>query len=739
MLLPNLTRWIVAVAVLFPLASGAVVWNAPRDLAEYGEKTLFTAFGGRSPRTLDPQRSYSADETAYTYGIYEPLYQYHYLKRPYVLEPRTAEAVVTPKYFDRNGNPLPDDSPAEAIAVSVYDIRIRPGIRFAPHPAFARDENGRYLYHDLSYEEAKTKRSIRDFPEHATRELTAADYVHGIRRIASPRVVSPILGTMSDHIVGLEDLAKALREKDAAARAGGGDPNDWLDIDDVPFAGAEALDRYTVRIRVKGKYPQFSNWLTMAFFAPVPWEADRFYAQRGLRENNFTLNTWPVGTGPFMMSVFEENRRHEMVKNPLFRFVPYPCEGEPGDKEKGYLDACGKPLPLVDRVVFEIEKEAVPLQTKFLQGYYDSPSIDRVDTGLGYLTAMADSPEKLALYTQKNLRFPETVEASLWYIGFNWLDPVLGGGKDPEAARRAKLLRQAISIAVDWEENIAIFQKNQGIPAHGPIPPGLFGWRDDGPSAFNPVVYRKDEEGRVVRRSIEDAKALLREAGYPDGRDALTGKPLIVSFDYQNAAQGAKAYLEWYQRQFAKLGIQLDIRATDYNRFQDKMNRGAAQIFLWGWVADYPDAENFLFLFYGPNGKVKFGGENAGNYANPAFDRAFERMKWLEDGPEKAAAIDEMIRILQEDAPIMFGYYPKAAAAFHEWVLNAKPTSMVRNSLQYIGVDEALRIERIREWNRPVLWPLALLIPTVCLLFWGIRAEGKRRDARRARTPRKDV
>lgn len=717
-----------------------VVLNAPRDVSEYAQKTLFTAFGGRSPRTLDPQRSYSADETAYTYGIYEPLYQYHYLKRPYALEPRTAVEVVSPRYYDRDGKELPADADASKIAQSVYDIRIREGIRFAPHPAFAQDETGKYLYHDLPYEIAKTKRSIRDFEKMGTRTLTASDYVHGIRRIASPRVVSPILGTMSTHIIGLEALAKTLREKDEALRAAGGDDFTYLDIDSVPFEGAEALDDRTLRIRVRGKYPQFSNWLTMAFFAPVPWEAEKFYTQRGFRENNFSLDTWPVGTGPFMMSVFEENRRHEMAKNPLFRFVPYPCEGEEGDKEKGWLEACGKPLPLVDRVVFEIEKEAVPLQTKFLQGYYDSPSIDRVDTGLGYLTAMADSPEKLALYTKKNLRFPETVEASLWYLGFNWLDPVLGGGKTPEEARRAKLLRQAISIAVDWEENIAIFQKNQGIPAHGPLPPGLFGWRDDGPSAFNPVVYRKTDDGRIVRRSIEEAKALLKEAGYPDGRDVLTGKPLILSFDYQNAAQGSKAYLEWYQRQFAKLGIQLDIRATDYNRFQDKMNRGAAQIFLWGWVADYPDAENFLFLFYGPNGKVKFGGENAGNYSNPAFDRAFERMKWLEDGPEKAAVIDEMIRILQEDAPIMFGYYPKAAAAFHEWVQNAKPTSMVRNSLQYIGVDEALRTQRIREWNRPVLWPLTLIIPAVLALIWAVRAEMRRRDARRARPlPKENV
>ena len=332
---------------------------------------------------------------------------------------------------------------------------------------------------------------------------------------------------------------------------------------------------------------------------------------------------------------------------------------------------------------------------------------------------MADSPEKLALYTKKNLRFPETVEASFWYLGFNWLDPVLGGGKTPEEARRARLLRQAISIAVDWEENIAIFQKNQGIPAHGPLPPGLFGWRDDGPSAFNPVVYRKTEEGRVVRRSIEEAKALLKEAGYPDGRDALTGKPLILSFDYQNAAQGSKAYLEWYQRQFAKLGIQLDIRATDYNRFQDKMNRGAAQIFLWGWVADYPDAENFLFLFYGPNGKVKHGGENASNYESKRFDEAFRAMRYLEDGEEKQALIDRMTTILQEDAPAIFGYYPPGAAAYQSWVGNVKPSGLVQNGLKYLSIDAEKRLERIVEWNAPVLWPLALLLYAAAALAAG--------------------
>ncbi|MBP3439496.1 MAG: ABC transporter substrate-binding protein [Sutterella sp.] len=710
----------------------ALVLNSPHPIDDYSAPTIYTAFGGRSPKTLDPQRSYSSDETVYTYSIYEPLYQYHYLKRPYVLEPRTAVSVAEPRYLGHDGRELPADADPALIAESVYDIRIKPGILYAPHPAFARDAEGRLLYHALSPEDARTKRSPADFPRHGTRELTAEDYVYGIRRLASPRVVSPVLGTLSSYIIGLGDLAKTLREKDAALRAAGRQA-EWLDLRDAPFEGVTAPDPHTLRIRVRGKYPQFSNWLTMAFFAPVPWEAERFYSQKGLADNNFTLNTWPVGTGPFMMSVFEENRRHEMVRNPNFRRETYPCEGEPSDRENGYLEGCGKPLPLVERAVFDIEKEAVPLQTKFLQGWYDSPSIDRVDTGLGFLVAMGDSPDKAALYKEKQLKFPQTVEASLWYIGFNWLDPVLGGTGSPEAQRRARLLRQAISIAVDWDENLAIFQKSQGIAAHGPIPPGLFGWQDDGPSAFNPVVYKKDASGRTVRRSIEEARALMHEAGYPDGRDAVTGRPLVLSFDYQNASQGSKSYLEWYQKQFAKLGIQLDIRATDYNRFQDKMARGAAQIFLWGWVADYPDAENFLFLFYGPNAKVLNGGENASNYSNPEFDRAFEAMKYLEDGPEKQRLINRMISIMQEDAPIMFGYFPKAAAAFQSWVTNAKPTSMIRNSLQYIGIDARARREAVERWNRPVLWPLLVIAAGAALLVLFARRVWKKRDSARLR------
>lgn len=728
-------------AVLTLLAACDRVTNSPHQAGAEKANTLFTPFTERSPKYLDPTSSYSNDETPYTYGVYEPLYGYHYLKRPYHLEPRAAVAVASPRYFDKDGRELPTDAPGELIAESVYDVRLKPGILFAPHPAFAKDAQGNYRYHALTAAETEGKRKPADFPETGTRELTAHDYVYAIRRLATPRVKSPSFSLMSEYIVGLKEYGDRIAETDKALRKELA-PTDrdlpFLDFRQYAFEGAQALDDHTLRIRVKGKYPQFKYWLAMTFFSPIPWEAEKFYSQPGMAANNLTLNYWPVGTGPFMLTEFVENRRHVLERNPNFRGEPYPCEGEPGDREKGYLADCGKPTPFVDKVVFKIEKENVSMQSKFLQGYYDSPQIERLDQAQDFLIGAADSEEKEREYREKKLQFPRSVEANNWYLGFNWLDPVVGAGKTPEEAEKNRKLRQAISIALDWSEHIAIFEKGQGIEAHGPLPPGLFGWRDDGPSAFNPVVFKKTAEGKVERRSIEEARKLLAEAGYPDGRDAKTGKPLVLNFDYQRAmGPSTKSLMDWYQKQFAKLGIQLEVRATDYNRFQDKMNKGSVQIYFWGWLADYPDAENFLFLLYGPNSKAatQGNGENNSNYKSAEFDKLYEKMKYLEDGPEKQATVDRMIEIVQQDAPWAFGYFPTSAAAFHQWVANGKPTQIVRNHIQYIRVDPALRAQKIAEWNKPIWWPLALIaLGALAVLVPAVRAWRRHERETAART-----
>jgi len=699
--------------------------NSPYEAGADSTNTLFTAFTQRSPKYLDPASSYSSDETPYTYSVYQPLYQYDYLKRPYQLVPAAAAAIASPRLMDAQGHELTPDAPAEQVAHSVYDIPIKPGIRFAPHPAFARDEQGNYRYHSLSAADLEDIRGIPDFEHTGTRELTAHDYVYQIRRLASPRIVSPIYAQMSDYIVGLKAYGDQLREIDAARRQAG--DNSWIDLREHAFEGVEAVDDHTLRIRVIGKYPQFRYWLAMTFFAPMPWEAERFYSQPGMAQRNLTLNDWPVGSGPYMLAENIANRRIVLTRNPYFDSATYPCEGTPQDAQAGLLQDCGKTLPFIERAVFSIEKEAVPLQGKFLQGYYDIPQIERGEYGVAFRVAAEDSEAKAALYSERGLKLPTTVEAGIWYMGFNWRDPVVGRGDTPEQEEKNRKLRHALSIAVDWEQYVAIFEANQAQVAQGPVPPGVLGHRS-GPEAANPVVYDV-VDGIMQRKSIEHAKQLLVEAGYPDGRDGVTGRPLVLHYDAMGGASGARPQFDWMQRQFAKLGIQLEVRSTDYNRFQDKMRNGVAQIFMWGWLADYPDAENFLFLLYGPNAKAGADGENAANYVNQEFDELFDRMKYLEDGPEKEAVIFRMVEIVQQDAPWMFGYFPASGGAYHQWVGNAKPSQMVRNTLPYLKIDTELRARKITEWNEPAWWPLGLLAVLLLLLVWPAMHLLRRRES----------
>ena len=693
--------------------------NSPYAAGAETKNVLYTAFTQRSPKYLDPARSYSTDESPYTYNIYEPLYGYHYLKRPYELIPRTALEVTEPTYVDQQGNKLGADAAAKDIAESIYDIPLRKGIQYQPHPVFAREADGRYRYWPLTSEQLTEKFVISDFAQQGTRELTAHDYVYAIRRLASPRVASPIFSTLAQHVVGMKEYGTRLREIDTELRKdlpAGARDLPWLDLRSAGFSGVEALDEYTVRIRVKGLYPQFKYWLAMTFVAPIPWEADRFYHQPGMAQRNLTLNNWPVGTGPYMLTESIQNRRHVLSRNPNFRGEPYPCEGEPADRAKGLLDDCGKMTPFIDRIVFNIEKESIPLQGKFMQGYYDIPQVDRGDTGVAMLVAASDSTEKAALYAKHGIQLPTTVEAQMQYFGFNWRDPVVGRGDTPEQQVRNRKLRQALSIAFNWEEFVAIFQNDQAQVAYGPVPPGILGYQS-GVAGINPVVY-DIIDGKAKRKSLDQARRLLAEAGYPNGRHVTTGEPLVLYFDSASGAGGSSPTLDWMRRQFAQLGVQLDIRSTDYNRFQEKMARGVAQMYMWGWVADYPDAENFLFLLYGPNVKAEKGGENASNYVNAEYDALFEKMRDLPDGPEKEQLIAQMTTIVQEDAPWMFGLFPKSGGAFQQWVGNAKPTQMVRNTLQYMKIDSELRSKKRAEWNPPVWWPLLVLFGLLGLLIW---------------------
>ncbi|HEX6704270.1 MAG TPA: ABC transporter substrate-binding protein [Albitalea sp.] len=706
-------------AVVFGLAACN---NSPHPKGSESSNTLFVAFQERTPHHLDPIASYALNETPYLMSAYETLYAYHYLKRPYTLIPRLATEIVTPRYLDKDGKPLPNDASGEVVSESVYDIPLRQGVMYSPHPAFAKGANGEYLYHALTQAQAHDKHTPWDFERTGTREMVAEDFVYTIKRHATTRIEAPVYGVFSEYVIGLKELGPKVKEADAKLRQGL-DPaaldKPFLDFRQFSIEGAQALNPHLLRIRLKGKYPQWKYWMTMPFLSPVPWEADKFYSQPGMAKNSLSLDTWPVGTGPFMLTEYEQDRRLVLQRNPNYRGEPYPCEGMPEDRAAGLLADCGKRMPFVDTLVFEAEKEKVSLRAKFVQGFLDVPEIERSDWGPDFLADAADSDQVRRQYEQRGQRFPKSIEPNNWYLGFNWLDPVVGKGDTPEQQLRNRKLRHALSIAIDWEEGYGrVFTQKAGETAHGPVPPGVFGSRHGVPGHHNPVTH-KLVNGQVVRRSLDEARQLLAEAGYPDGRDGKTGRPLVLNYDYQRVPTPEyKAELDWMVKQFAKLGVQLEIRATDFNQFQEKMLKGKQQIFWWGWNPDYPDPENFLFLLYGPNAKAKFEGENAANYENPEYDRLYRLQAQLDDGPERQKVIDQMVDVARQDAPWAWGYFPWAAGAFQQWVPNGKFGIFVYDHTLYYRVDPKLRAARQAEWNRPVWWPLLLIAVAALWLGW---------------------
>lgn len=717
-------------ALCLPVLAGCgSEWNDPYPSTERGNNKIYTSFSER-PKHLDPAIAYSNSEIGFIAQIYEPPLQYHYLKRPYTLIPATLEAMPEIRYFDQSGRPASEATPADQIGRTVYRMKLRGDVQYQPHPAFSLNPDGTPRYMNLDGRQARAVQGAAGpmaLSDPGTRLLKAQDYVYQIKRLAHPAVQSPIFGMMGEHIQGLQALSDEIKARIALQ------PGVWIDLEPLPLQGAVAIDDRTLEITLNGKYPQFIYWLAMNFFAPVPREVDQFYGQPALRRSNVRIDTWPVGTGPYMMVHNNPNSRIELARNPNFHDERYPCQGEPGDAAAGLLESCDAKLPLIDGVVFSREKESLPYWNKFLQGYYDESGIssDSFDQAVR-VTVTGDVNVSPAMAAQ-GIRLQTSVRTSVYYLGFNLLDSVVGG-KTHEEQRRAKLLRQALSIALDQEEFISIFLNGRGQPGMGPIPPGIFG-HQSGQAGMNPVVYTW-KDGAPQRRSIKEAKALLAQAGWPDGRDRQTGRPLVLNLDTTSGGLGDKSTMDWMSRQLNQIGVQLVVRSTDFNRFQEKLRKGSAQMYFLGWNADYPDPENFFFLLYGPEGKVAHGGENTANYNNPEFDRLFRIMVNMPNGPARQNVIDSMLRLVREDAPWIYWFYPKTYVLQHSWLQNFKLNNVASNTLKYQRVDADRREALRQEWNKPLLWPFAVLVAGVLALLWpavrayrsrsGLDAFGKR-------------
>lgn len=668
-------RWGAALALAASLGVAAC-GNDPYPGAESDRKIVYVAFS-EPPKTLDPQVAYSTADHAVTGAVYDRLLEYHYLERPYRLIPGLARAV--PAAEPRAGRHV------------AYRFDLRDDLLFADDPCFALGGAGR-----------------------TTRQVLAADVAFSLMRIADPGVDSPVASSFA-HVVGFAAFTERLREARAADPAFATRRIDEQYRLAGGIAGVRVLGPTALEIELDEPYPQILYWFAMEFTTPVPWEAIVHYDGRDGRD---LFTEHPVGTGPFRLAVYDKRSRIVLERSPSWYGVRhpewrapgavYPASGEPEDAARGLLDPAwvGRPLPFVERVELRLDKEAIPAFTKFLQGYYDlsgiiEESFDRVVKKEGAL-----SEDMAAL----GMRLDKTVVPSIYYLGFNMDDPVVGA----KAGARGRALRQAMSLAVDAAEYTRIFQNRRGILAEAAVPPGLFGYD---PAYRNPF--------RVV--DPERARALLREAGYPGGIDPRTGKPLRLTFDTSDTSARGRLRYQFFCDAWARIGLDVEIAATTYNQFQDKVRRGAYQVFLWGWVADYPDPENFLFLLWSEMARSK-GGPNTANFADPEYDRLFLRMRELENGPERARVIAAMRAIVERERPWIELFHLESYALVHGWMHNVKPLGMSFSTLKYQDVDAGLRRARRAAWNRPLYWPLAALAVAVGLLVApAVRAVRRRR------------
>lgn len=553
-------------------------------------------------RGFDPIEAGDTTSAAAVSRLYEGLLEYHYLQRPYQVRPLLAEA-------------MPDVSPDGL----TYTFRIKRGVRFHDNPCF---------------------------PGGRGRELTAEDFVYSWKRLADARNKPKGYWVFEGRIVGLDEFHKKSLEG----------PVDY----DEPVEGLQALDRYTLQIKLTEPYPQLLWVLTMDYTFAVPREAVEYYGKEFL--NN------PVGTGPFLLRRWQRNYRVEYVRNPNYHGDTYPTEGEPGDREAGLLDDAGKPLPLLDRVIEYVVADDSTEWLMFLSGQLASSGISRSNFD-AVITAQRELTPALQA---RGIRLYKVPRMFTTYIGFNMTDPVVGASEDPAENERRRKLRQALSHAIDIEKWIEFYNQRM-IPATGPIPPGVAGYDPQKPRPYPFDLAR--------------ARQLLAEAGYPDGRDPATGRRLVLTLEIGTAGDPeARQAVDLLASFFRAIGVELRPSYNNWPEFLKKLERRQAQMFQLGWIIDYPDAENFLQLFYSKNASP---GPNHANYSNPEFDRLYERIRTMFDSPERTALYQQMADIVVADAPWIFMTHPLAFGLFQPWLLNFKPHDFPYPNMKFYKVDPA--------------------------------------------------
>ena len=532
-------------------------------------------------------------------AIFDPLYQYDYLARPYRIVPNAAAALPD---ISRDGR--------------TWTIKVKPGIYFADDPAF----NGR------------------------RRELTAADYVYSWKRVLDPRMRSNNIQIFEGKFVGADTVVAAAKETGK------------FDYD-APIEGLQAVDRYTIRLKLNFPAYQLLTDLTTSPSSAVAREVIEKYGD----ENGWTMAN-PVGTGPFRLAEWRRGQKIVLEANPAYRDERFPASSAPEDRA---LEARmrGKKLPIVGRVEISIIEESNPRLLAFQSGELDYLTVP------SDLTSKVLGPDNKLLpdFAQRGIVLGRGIQPAITYTYFNMEDPVVGGYTKERIA-----LRRAISMAYNVDDEIRILRQGQGEPATQPIPPNVGGHdpRLKGAATYDPA----------------GAKALLDRFGYKPGADGWRtlpdGKPLKLSIGSDPSAL-SRQYDELWQKSLNAIGIRAEFVKQKWPDLLKMARYGQLQMWFLGNISTTPEGFGFMSLLYGPHS----GFANLARFNLPEFNRLYEQAQKLPDGPQRTELFRRMSELVNAYAPWMLNAYRYENVIVQPWVLGYKHTVFDWHPWKYYDID----------------------------------------------------
>lgn len=474
------------------------------------------------------------------------------------------------------------------------------------------------------------------------REVVAEDFIYSLKRHFDPKNRSQGAWLWSGKIIGL----------DAWKKAGS---NYTKDIE-----GLKALDNYTIQIKLAKPYPQLTYTLAMGFSAIVPREAVKKYGRE--------LSIHPVGSGPFHI-VSHNNTKTVLEKNPNYRHETFDLSASGYDPklhgDTGIAALDGKTLPIVDRIEANWIKQASARWNSFTKDneiVNTSLQNEQIDTVLS-----SKHPVKLKAEYADKYNFKVSTEAGLVYNLFNFDDDYFGHASDPKINSQNKALRCAIIKSFNWPQRIKRFYLELGTAYPGFVVPGSDG--------YDPHMNRSS-----IIQDIPGAKKLLKDNGW-------TARNLPVLKYPSVSSTKSKQFFEQFRGNLTKIGYPRNkIKFKSYATFGDfnrDLKKSKTQIMPMGWGLDYPDAQNTLQLFYGPN---RSPGSNSSNYNNPEYNALYEQSSVMQASPERTAMYQKMNRMLVDDCVGLGSFSRTSVELWHKSTVMWPQNSVLGNYFKYVDV-----------------------------------------------------